>query len=137
MENLRRIKELCKKAHYGMLTPEAIEEGKALLKVLNHQELLDLRMSRYFATGASSHPLYETLVELLHQEQYEKMFEEFNMLSTTDLYARYKKLKAANCKEKILRIFLSRYENMSEEEQKLVDPLLHKNGTTTAYEVHK
>lgn len=124
MENLRKIKELCKKAHYGVWTPEAIEEGKTLLKELDHQELLNLRMSRYFTTGASSHPLYETLIALLHQEKLGEMFKELERLSTPDLVSRYRELKAENCRQKILNLLKDRYDTMTDEEQKMVDPIL-------------
>lgn len=128
MEQLNQILKQCKAAYHSGWTPEAIEECQSLLDELTHEELFTLRMSRWFRTSPQKHPLYERLVELLHKEHYDKVFEELEEMQTQDLLIRYKELKVSNCKKKALEILQSRYDEMTEEEQKKARPMLVRNG---------
>lgn len=128
MKKLNQIQSKFKIAHYGAWTPEDIEECKNLLEELTHEDLFTLRMSKWFKANAKENPLYERVVELLHKDHFTKVFEELETMSTTDLLTRYKELKAPNCKLKIQEIFLTRYDKMSDDEQKKVKPILVKCG---------
>ena len=128
MEKLNQILSKFKIAHYGAWTPEDIEECKNLLEELTHEDLFTLRMSKWFKANAKENPLYERVVELLHKDHFTKVFEELETMSTTELLTRYKELKAPNCKQKIQEIFLARYDEMSDDEQKKVKPILVKCG---------
>ena len=128
MGNFKIIADHCKRAHYGTWTQDAIDECLNLMEELSHEELFALRTSRWFKGNPMKHPLYERLVELLHKEHFDKVYEELEKLSSTDLLVRFKELKANNCKKNALEILLSKYDDMSEEEQKKVKPVLVKNG---------
>lgn len=128
MDKIKFILSQCKIGHYGKWTPEAIDQCKNVMAKLSHEELFQLRTSKWFRNNASSHPLYYTLVESLNKEHFEKVFKELEILSTSDLLIRYRNLKANNCKIRILEILNERLSAMSEDEVKIVKPLLIRKG---------
>ena len=76
MGNFKIIADHCKRAHYGTWTQDAIDECLNLMEELSHEELFALRTSRWFKGNPMKHPLYERLVELLHKEHFDKVYEE-------------------------------------------------------------
>lgn len=125
MKDIEIVLSNLKKFHYQPWEEDKLEECKKLLSTMDKEMLRTIRRSRWMDTDNA---LYPTLFELFYQDELKSVVNKLKEMTTADLILELKSTRSSFRKEKILEIFLVRYDSMEDDERKNVFKILLKKG---------
>lgn len=125
MTDIETIYQKCKAAYYRGWNDEDIAACKELLPKLSLEHLRMLNKSRWMNKKS---PLYPTLFSLLYKEQLEGVMKKLKEMTNEQLLAELKETKSSYKREQIPQILCQRYDEMSDDDRKMVFSLLVRKG---------